>query len=182
MWNCLFSRAWPMMKTVVLFGTSHTYQIPGDAESQFQAAIEKVCSNQNIRSIAEEFSAEELTNRNVDASISEQLAKRIGIPHRYCDLNNKERLARGVQHENIIRSDGWMKNWDEDRIDHEVRASHLIREKCWLEQILAMDCWPTLFICGANHVRPFKELLHAHGITVQIIKYDWVPLRRSSTR
>jgi hypothetical protein len=48
------------MKTVVLFGTSHTYQIPGTAESQFQRGIETVCLKQNIGLIAEEFSAEEL--------------------------------------------------------------------------------------------------------------------------
>jgi hypothetical protein len=67
-----------------------------DAESQFQAVIEKACSNQSIRAIAEEFCVEELANRNVTASIGEQVAERIRIPHRYCDLNNKERLARGV--------------------------------------------------------------------------------------
>jgi hypothetical protein len=69
------------MKTVALFGTTHAYQIPGDAESQFQAVIEKACSNQSIRAIAEEFCVEELANRNVTASIGEQVAKRIRIPH-----------------------------------------------------------------------------------------------------
>jgi len=164
-----------MAKAVALFGTSHSYQIPGDADSRFRAALEKVCSTQNIRSIAEECSAEGLKNRNVGASIAEQLAKQIGIAHRHCDLDSKERLARGVRYEKIIRLEGWEQSWDEERINQEIRASHSIRERYWLTQILTMDCWPTLFICGAYHVLPFQKLLKEHEIAVKIIQHDWTP-------
>src|ERR1700736_5515246 len=114
---------------VGLLGTSHSYQIPGSAESQFRAAIEKSCLNLSIRSIGEEFSEQELINRNVDASTCEQIAKCFGIPHRYCDLNDGERERLGVRHENIIRWEGWLHGWDEERIEREVRASHSIRER-----------------------------------------------------
>jgi hypothetical protein len=163
------------MKTVALFGTSHTYQIPGGSESQFRAAIEKVSLNLKVHAIGEEFCAQELINRNVDASISERIAKQFSIQHRYCDLNEEERESLGVRHENIIRSEGWLLGWKQERIEREVRASHSIRERHWLNQILDMNCWPTLFICGATHVSPFRKLLEANGITVQIIECDWEP-------
>ena len=165
------------MKTVGLFGTSHGYQIPGSAESQFRVAIEKACLNLKIRSIGEEFCAQELMNRNVDASICEQIAKRFSIPHRYCDLNDEERIGRGVRHEHMIRIEGWHLDWEQERVEREIRASHSIRERHWLNQILHMNCWPTLFVCGANHVLPFRKLLDEDGITVQVIECDWEPRR-----
>jgi len=165
------------MKTVALFGTSHRYQIPGGAESQFRVAIEKACLHLKIRAIGEEFCAQELTNRNVDASISQRIAERFSIQHRYCDLNSAERERLGVRHENIIRTEGWLLSWEPERIEREVRASHSIRERHWLSQILDMNCWPTLFVCGADHVLPFRKRLEANGITVQVIESDWEPRR-----
>jgi hypothetical protein len=170
------------MKTVALFGTSHSYQVPDSAESEFRAAIEKACLNRKIRSIGEEFCAQELINRNIDVTICEQIANRFGIPHRYCDLNDEEREKLGVRHENLIRSQGWLLGWEQERIEREVRASHSIRERHWLYQILGLNCWPTLFVCGANHVLPFRKLLDANGITVQVIESDWEPRRMKRRR
>jgi hypothetical protein len=163
------------VKTVALFGTSHNYQIPGGAGSPLGAPIEKACATLKIRAIAEEFSVEELINRNVDTSICEQIAKRFNIRHRYCDLNPEEREKLGVRHESLIKTEGWHRNWAQERIKREVRASHAIREQHWLNQIVDMNCWPTLFVCGAYHVSPFGKLLRQNGITVKTIQRDWAP-------
>jgi hypothetical protein len=96
------------MKTVALFGTSHSYQIPGRAEFRFRARIEMACLKLKICSIGEEFCAQEPINRNGDASLCEQIAKRFRIPHRYCDLNGEERIGLGVRHEHLIRTEGWL--------------------------------------------------------------------------
>jgi hypothetical protein len=163
------------VKAVALFGTSHSYQIPGDAGSPLRAPIEKACVSLKIRAIAEEFSVDELINRNVDASICEQIATRFNIRHRYCDPNPEEREKLGVRHESLIKAEGWHRNWAQERIKREVRASHAIREQHWLNQIVDMNCWPTLFVCGAYHVSPFAKLLRQNGITVKTIERDWEP-------
>ena len=163
------------MKTVALFGTSHSYQVPGGGGSPFRATIEKACVSLKVCAIAEEFCVQELRNRNVDASICEQIATRFNIRHRYCDLNPEEREKLGVRHESLIRVEGWQLDWTRERIEREVRASHAIRERHWLNQIVDMNCWPTLFVCGDDHVSPFGKLLHQNGITVETVERDWEP-------
>jgi len=48
-----------------------------------------------------------------------------------------------------------------------------MREKLWLERLLAFNSWPLLFICGAKHVQGFRRLLEQNGIEVVIFAQDW---------
>jgi len=162
------------MNTVALLGTSHSYQIPGSAESQFRAAIETACLNLKVRSIGEEFCAQ---NSSTAMSMPQSASglrsgsvSRAGIA-----LNDEERERLGVRHENMIKSEGWLRGWEQEQLEREARASYSIRERHWLNQILNMNCWPTLFVCGANHVLAFRKLLDANGRTAQVIECDWEP-------
>jgi hypothetical protein len=62
-----------------------------------------------------------------------------------------------------------------DRIEQAVRASHATRERYWLDEILSLDVWPLLFVCGANHVHPFRTSLQAEGIDFDVAADDWSP-------
>lgn len=164
------------MKIAVLVGSSHKYQLPDiPSSTKFKRFIDRVCAANAIRSIAEEMSIEALQQKQALTSICEIVANFRGIPHKYCDPNNNERSQLGIRSETDIRLQGFYQDWDEDRIEAAVRASHQIREAYWLRQILALDVWPALFVCGANHVSHFADLLKEHGVNVEIAASDWKP-------
>jgi|SRR6516162_4401242 hypothetical protein len=164
------------MKTAVLVGTSHKYELPDiPSSAKFRRFIERVCSANAIRSIAEEMSIEALQQTQALESTCEIVANSRGIPHKYCDPNNDKRSRLGIRGETDIRLQGFHQDWDEDSIEAAVRVSHQIREAYWLRQILALDVWPALFVCGANHVGHFADLLKEHGINTEIAASDWEP-------
>jgi hypothetical protein len=88
----------------------------------------------------------------------------------------------GIRGETDIRLQGFFDGWKEEQIEAAVRASHQKRETFWLRQLLALDVWPALFVCGANHVRHFAELLEEHGINASIAELDWEPESPSFSR
>jgi len=166
------------MRSVILIGTGHKHQWPGvPTADEFRAFIEHVCAEFHVRAIAEEMSAEALAQKHISQSACEKIAKALGISHRYCDPNNKRRTALGIKGEQEIRYAGFQNDWDKEELEREIRASHSIREHYWMEQLLDLDCWPTLFVCGANHVEPFQELLVANGLSVHVVARDWAPGR-----
>ena len=161
-------------KSVVLIGTSQKYQILSNAAApEFQALIEEVCVRFHIRAIAEEFSSEGLAQKDAAWTVCKEVADALHLRHRYCDPNNEQRAALGVRGENDIRARGFLANWDPETIEQEVRKSHAIRERYWLERLLEVNCWPALFVCGTNHVVPFQTLLRINGISSHIRVHDW---------
>lgn len=168
------------MRTVLLIGTSHEYQRPlawPDAQGpeQFGALIDETCQREGVKAIAEEMSPEGLEQRGFHESICKQVADALRIAHRYCDPSSEERRALGIVEEDDIRMSGFFANRDQREIEAEVRASHAIRERCWLECLLKLDSWPVLFVCGANHIESFRALLEANGIVVRVLFTKWKP-------
>lgn len=164
------------LRRVVLIGSSHKYQVPERPGAQhFRALVEATVSRWRVRATAEEMSLEALGQNNTDRSVCEKIAGELGLPHRYCDLNNAERAAKGVRDELDIRAEGFLQSWTQERIEKEVRASHSIRERHWLQKLLDLDRWPVLFICGAYHVAPFRALLASNGFSAEVAEQDWSP-------
>ena len=164
------------IRTVVLLGTSHKYQHPDNPSSaQFRKFVDHVCDTYLIRAIGEEMSTEVLQQKQILKSICEIIANSRDLSHKYCDPNNEERSRLGIRGETDIRQQGFFGNWDEERIEAAVRESHQIREIYWLQQLLELDVWPALFVCGANHVSVFARLLTDRGVNVQVEAADWTP-------
>jgi hypothetical protein len=125
------------MKTVVLLGTSHKYQLPDiPSSAKFKRFIDRVCTANAIRSIAEEMSTERLQQKHASKSTCEIVANSRDIRHKYCDPKNDERSQRGIRGETDIRWQGFCADWDEDRIEAAVRASHQIAKLLGLERSL----------------------------------------------
>lgn len=128
------------IQTVVLLGTSHKYQHPDDPSSaQFIQLIDRICNAYQIRAIGEEMSMEALQQKQTSKSTCETIANSRGFFHKYCDPNDAERSRLGIRGETDIRLQGFFQNWDEDRVEATVRASHQIREIYWLQQLLVLD-------------------------------------------
>lgn len=166
------------MRTVALIGTSYKYQLPQTpASDEFRAFVGQVCAASKIRAIAEEMNFEALSQQHASHSVCEEIANAAGLTHRYCDLSNEQRKELHIRQENDIRIEGFFNNRDQERIERDVRASHEIRERHWLRQLLELDYWPVLFICGANHIEHFHRALELSGLHGVVVARDWAPSR-----
>jgi hypothetical protein len=162
------------MKSVTLIGTNHKYQLTGNAiEHEFCNRIEQICEEFKVRAIAEEMNVEALAQKHASQSLCERIANAKGIGHRYCDPNNEQRRALHIRQEQDIRLEAFYKDWDNERLEREIRAAHEIREGHWLDQLLDLNCWPALFVCGANHVKSFRKALEAKGLHADVAAWDW---------
>jgi hypothetical protein len=166
------------MGRVMLIGISHDYQLPGNpAADMFRMFVEQVYATKTFRAIAEEMSLEEVAKRQATQSVGAEVAVKLGVCHRYCDPDTQQRSALGVRHKNLIKMDGWLYDWSQEKIQQEIRTSHSIREHWWLQRLLDLERWPVLFVCGACHVEAFGNLAKAHGLSVDVVAFDWGPAK-----
>lgn len=171
----------PRLRTVLLIGTNHEYQYqrPLAASSgpeQFRAMVAATCQREGVRAITEEWSVDANERKGVQQSVCKEIADALGIAHRYCDPSAKERKALGILiDEADIQLGGFFSGRDPQEVEAEVRDSHARRRRYWLERLFELDVWPLLFVCGANHTEPFRELLQANGIAVRVLFAKWEP-------
>ena len=165
------------LRRVVIVGTSHSYQIPptSPAANAFRAFLGEICDTHLVGAIAEEMSEGALANWHVTSSLCQELAIATAVSHRYCDLDVAQRTAAGVRHEHFIKHYGFINDWSPEKIEKEIRASHSIRERHWMTELLDLNKWPVLFICGAEHVLPFQQLLQENELSAEVAALDWTP-------
>ncbi|AKH38458.1 MULTISPECIES: hypothetical protein [Nitrosomonas] len=157
---------------VFLVGTSHSIQVKNFG---FEVFLKNLCEMHEICSIAEEMSYESLMAINHLATIPQQLATKLGLEHRFCDPGQSERAKLGIAHIIDISSKGFLSGWSETEIKKRIAESHVERERYWMEQIQKLNQWPLLFVCGADHVESFRNILVQEDIKVCIAALDWVP-------
>lgn len=174
------------MKTVVLVGTAHKYQRPGngphaDGIAQFRVMIQELCLQHDLAAIAEEMSLQALQEYDVTESVAQQVCALLGgLRHQLSDPPHAERFKLGIRQDNDIRVEHLSDGWTEEQIEADVLArgsvpSDRIREQFWLQKIQELNAWPLLFICGANHFTTFAALLRANQIDVVEVHPDWEP-------
>ena len=168
------------MAHVVLIGTSHQYQTRGrgsapDDVDQFQELLTSLCSKHMVKGIAEEMNQAALSEREVSETVAQVVSATLRIEHQLSDPPPNIRLQLGIFGENEIRVDAWFKDWSPGQLEAEIRKSHEIRERHWLAQLQILNSWPILFICGANHSKPFSALLRESGYEVIVPFADWEP-------
>lgn len=170
------------MRQIVLIGTWHHFQLPGGPESaSFGMFVEDIFSQHRVAAIAEEMSEDALAENGVTQSVGHQIALARGLAHRYCDPSRNKRVVMYVLQESDIRKTGFLQSWEPGRIESEIRSSHAIRERYWLDRLSELDIWPALFVCGANHVSYFRDLLEKQGFEVTVAADDWEPCSASMT-
>lgn len=162
------------MTHVFLIGTSHDYQRLGHPQAaSFREVIDGACKGNGVKALAEEMSREGL--RGAATSVGEDVAAALRIAHCYCDPNSAERAALAIVEADDIRMSGFFAGRDEATTEAEVAASYEKREREWLRRLRAVDTWPVLFVCGADHVHTFRQLLEQDGLAVQVLFEKWVP-------
>jgi hypothetical protein len=157
---------------IIVVGTSHTIQIADPALKPF---LERLCRDFNIRAMAEEMNEEALAETNCTSSIPMQIASALKMPHMFCDPNRTERAKLGIHQENEFRIQAWLSSstLSDSELAARVTESYAMRERYWLEQLRELKVWPVLFICGADHVSSFCELLKQQSIAAHVAAEDW---------
>lgn len=157
---------------IIVVGTSHTIQT---TDMALQPFLENLCQKFNVRAVAEEMSEEALAEKDRAASIPMRVAKTLQIPYRFCDPDRTQRATLGIRQENDIRLEAFLSNsaLSEAEIATRLADSHAKREQYWLNQLRDFNVWPVLFVCGADHVASFSQLLKRQGMTVHVAAEDW---------
>lgn len=155
---------------VIVVGTSHSIQATSEELKPF---LKSLCRKYKVRAMAEEMSAEALAERKCPASIPMQVADSLRVAHQFCDPTRSERVKLGIQQENDIRAQAFLSGEPEADIAKRLVESHAKRERYWLEQLRGLNLWPVLFVCGADHVASFCQLLRQEGISAHVAANDW---------
>jgi len=180
------------VRRVVILGTDHHYQrgvlhpgvsaairvTPAEIEN-FKSVVLALCDEHHVSAIAEEMTLESLGQRNdengeiITASVPARVAVARRMPHQYSDATDAIRKARGIQVCGDIKVMIDLREITPREGAVQWRAELAKRENYWLEQITAFNCWPLLFVCGANHSIYFADLLVAQGVDAEVAYRDW---------
>ena len=157
---------------VIVVGTSHTIQT---TDLALQPFLENLCQKFNARAVAEEMSEEALAEKDRAASIPMHVAKALQIRHRFCDPDKAQRAKLGIRQENDFRLEAILSNsaLSEPEVAACLADSHARRERYWLDQLRDFNVWPVLFVCGADHVASFSQLLKQQDMAVHVAAEDW---------
>lgn len=137
---------------VYIIGVGHSVQcdkkLSFSITKEFINDLRQLVVNSGIKLIAEEFSLEALSKQPLPLSstITEDIANKLNINHKYCDPDSKER--------EII---GWHSASDD-----------MLRLINWLEKIVDKLSDPIVFICGNQHVKGFAKIIEDKGQDVSI--------------
>ena len=155
---------------IIVVGTSHSLQ---RTSLELKGFLEHACRTFGANAVAEEMSEEALSQHGGAECIPMQVARALDIQHRLCDPNNAERAKLGIQQEADIRAHALPSVLSESEVAVRLADSNARRERYWLEQLRALNVWPVLFVCGADHVASFLQLLKHEGIAAHIAAEDW---------
>ncbi len=168
-----------MKPDIIVVGTGHELQTGHsqysiDQHRAFQKFLENLCNQYNIKLIAEEMSEDILPDCEVSETNSKQVAVRRGIQHQYVDLTAVERLAFGIDRLSLHKISQSAK-LSTPQVASLERLAGEFRECVWLTRILALNKWPTLFICGADHAPRVEYLFNSVGKLAHLESNDYKP-------
>jgi len=172
-----------MRAQIVLFGTSHSLQCGTDKYTSaqlkcFRARVRQVCQSYKIALVAEEMSSEGLAHYGKNTTVVAQLAEKLRIQHKFIDLTTTERVNLGIDDGALAAAAmnlGLSNSAKHLRDELNSRLSYPVRERCWFARILATNVWPTLFICGANHIGNMGCLIGSVGQDALVAEHDYEP-------
>ena len=141
---------------------------------EFKQWLEQICKNYGIKCIVEEMTDEDLQIQGVENTIAYALSKNLNLKkHLYTDLSNEHIADLYVFIDAFMLREPTNERKNSKR---ELLHQHLlnpIRERFWLANILNLNIWPTLFICGIDHVNNMVELINLleYGPVETFLKY-----------
>jgi hypothetical protein len=165
---------------IIVIGTSHPLQCGNEKccskkqVIEFKCWLEQICKEFGIKCIVEEMNAEGLKKQGVENTIAYALSKNLNLKkHLYTDLSSEHVADLCIFIDTFMLREPTNEKKTSKR---ELLHQHLlnpIRERFWLANILNLNIWPTLFICGLDHVNNMVELINLleYGPVESHLKY-----------
>ena len=168
-----------MRPDIVIIGTGHRLQAGHpeysvDQHKRYRELLERTCKKYRIKLIAEEMSADVLSDYGTTETNGQQVATRKGIQHRFIDLTAKERSQFGIDRFSLHQT-GQSAKLSAPQFAALERFTGELRECLWLTRVLAINVWPTLFVCGANHGPRVEHLFNSVGKLAILEVNDYEP-------
>ena len=116
---------------IYLIGISHDFQIP--PQDNFEEYVFEACIKYKVKSIDEEMCKDALDDFNISQSTVKSVAKKCCLPHIYCGPGKRERKARGISGEFLLKVQRMHHEWTDDRFREEMQKDRKKRETIWLE-------------------------------------------------
>jgi len=167
------------MTQIYIIGTDHNFQKGQGCHKEdvdvFKEYIHEMCDLTQAKAIGEEMSREALDEAGVKTSVCEVVANELTLRYCLCDPDRATRQKLGIRQENDIRLEGFQNDWAPEIVKKKISDEHRKREEIWLSHIDNLYRYPVLFVCGANHVKSFSDLLSGKGLRSQVLSEDWAP-------
>lgn len=149
---------------IYLLGVDHQVQHQKQTQVSMVFAIylSKKVKELNIKFIGEEWFEDLLKENGVTTTVTQDVAHKYIIEHRFCDPNRDER-----------RDIRWLSKSD----DH-------LRENFWLKKIKDKTGENIIFVCGADHLNSFSTLLKNSGFNCEALpkRFDIVTYLKSENK
>ena len=173
------------MASLNIFGTSHPLQCAQptcrpDAVEALRDAIEDACKETRCARIVEEMNDEGLARHSATSTVGFSVAKQLGLVHAMIEPTRAERDTWALNDAPlfaVMEMDSTVVDPQRFRDALTVQANE-VRERLWVARMLAEPKWPTLFICGSDHVQAVQRLWYALGLDARIVHRDFDPLDR----
>lgn len=168
-----------MKPDIIIIGTGHRLQAGHpeysvDQHRRYRELLERTRKKYRIKLIAEEMSADVLSDYGTTETNGQQVAARKGIQHRFIDLTAKERSQFGIDRLSLHQT-GQSAKLSAPQFAALERFTGELRECLWLTRVLTINIWPTLFICGANHGPRVEHLFNSVGKLAILEVNDYEP-------
>ena len=150
-----------------------------DLINKFKIYLKENYEKLKFKLIAEELSKEVLLKGKTDYCTAREVAKELGIDHRFCDPESDDRKILGIPSTKEIREKlglkvkGGLNHQDIERLDKERRKYYPIREQFWFDKIEGEINDSIIFICGSEHVDTFEKLLIKKSCDVKVLNERW---------
>lgn len=134
--------------------------------------------------IGEEMSEDRILAFGHNAtSVAQLVARRLNLPHVFCEPNYTERQELGLRagDEMVDHVNGIANRTDRGFLEvqsEEVRKQFAVRESFWVTRLAPHDpdTNSVVFICGADHCETFSETLRQKGLEARLHCPDWTLL------
>ena len=181
------SKLMPPKAKIIIIGTKHSLQCGDEKYTNEQVAIFKsvivnACDKYEPKLIAEEMNLDGLDNNLATITVASEMCHfSTSIEYRCIDMPLVERAKLKIDIGSLEsfakEREGFHEYTDTQKAIDKLRAAITdpIRECCWLAKIIHINLWPTLLICGDDHVDNMETLIH------KVDKRAIVPIYRLDT-
>lgn len=173
---------------IYLLGVYHNVQAEfnNSLSSIYCSFLKQKVKKLHITCIAEEYSKFACQQKNIQESTTKKLCRTLGIKHKYCDPDDKQRLRLGLPNSeerekeiNIEFRRLFNINKNSPTATMNLARNNIhkkyspIREEYWLSKIKVIK-GNIIFVCGSGHLKSFFGLLKSRKYEVEVFKQQFI--------